>query len=640
VKQLCGWTYKTGRIRIFATLLLLGLAASCAFAQNDWPTYGHDGGNARHSPLKQIDAKNVSTLTQAWTYHMTPAEPAAPGAEQPAGRGARGPRRSSEASPIVVNGVMYFPSPYNRVVALQPETGKEIWSYKIPGNANASTRGVEYWPGDAQSPPSIFFAATNGRLMALNAKTGQPVPGFGNEGWVDMKAGIDNGFTTGSFSLSSPPKVFKNVVITGARVQESPSLGFSGDTRAWDAHTGKLLWQFHSVARPGETGGDTWKNDDWKARSGTNVWGVIALDPELGLVYLPYGSPSYDFYGGDREGAGLFGNSLVALDATTGKLKWYFQTVHHDIWDYDLEAPPILFEMTRNKTKIPALALTSKTGLVFMLDRRTGKPLYDVEERPVPQSEIPGEHSWPTEPFPVKPAPLSRMSFKPEDVAKVTPEHEKFCRELLASDGGMTYGGPFNPYGAKMTIVFPGTWGATNWHGGSYDPGLGYLFFNTLDLADVGKLSKAEPASKLIYSKGGFARFWNPDNFWPCQAPPWGEMVAINVNTGEYAWRVPLGIVPELEAKGIHNTGALNMGGSATTATGLVFIGATNDRHFRAFDGKSGKILWDIQLEAGAYASPIIYQGKDGKEYVVVVAAGGAYMDRLVGDSVIAFALP
>jgi quinoprotein glucose dehydrogenase len=620
----------------FSSLAVIIAPVVPVFGQTDWPTYGHDAASTRHSPLKQINTENVSKLVRAWTYHMSPtdqtAEPAGAG-----GRGGGGGGQRSEATPIIVDGMMYLPTSNNRVAAIDPETGKEIWNYQIAGG-NASTRGVEYWPGDTQSPPTIFFGTTNGRLMALNAKTGVPVQDFGIEGWIDLKAGIDNGFKNGNFSLSSPPKVFKNLVITGARVQEQPSLGFAGDSRAWDAHTGKLIWQFHSVPRPGESGSETWKGDDWKQRSGTNVWGLISLDPQLGLVYLPHGSPTYDFYGVDREGANLYGNSLVALDAETGKLKWYFQTIHHDIWDYDLESAPILFEMTRNGARIPALALTSKTGLVFILDRRTGKPVYDVEERPVPQSEIPGEHSWRTEPFPVKPAPLSRMTFSPEDIAKVTPEHEKFCRDLLDSDGGMTYGGPFNPYGLKSTINFPGTLGATNWHGGSFDPDLGYLFYNTLDLADVGKLVKN--AETNGYRRNGYQRFWNPQNYWPCQAPPWGEMVAINVNTGDYAWRVPLGIVPELEKKGIHNTGTMNIGGSATTAGGLVFIGATNDRHFRAFDEKTGKVLWDTELEAGAYASPAVYQGKNGKEYVVIVASGGGYYDRLGGDSVVAFALP
>jgi quinoprotein glucose dehydrogenase len=476
--------------------------------------------------------------------------------------------------------------------------------------------------------------------MAVNAKTGKLIPGFGAEGSVDMKAGINNGFTNGNFSLSSPPKVYKNLVITGARVQESPSLGFAGDTRAWDAHTGKLVWQFHSVAQPGETGADTWKGDGWQKRSGTNVWGLISVDTQLGLVYLPHGSPTYDFYGADREGANLFGDTLVALDAATGKLKWYFQTVHHDMWDYDLEAPPILFDITRGNAKIPALAVTSKTGLVFILDRRTGKPIYDVEERKIPGSEVPGEHPWPTEPFPVKPAPLSRMSFTPAEIAKVTPEHEQFCRDLMATDGGMAYGGPFNPYGLKTTINFPGTLGATNWHGGSFDPDLGYLFFNTLDLADTGKLVKQAEGAPEAYQRNGFGRFWDGQKYWPCQAPPWGEMVAINVNTGDYVWRVPLGVIPELDAAGVHNTGTMNMGGSLTTAGGLVFIAATNDRHFRAFDEKTGKVVWDTQLEAGGYASPVTYLGKDGRQYVVIVAAGGGYYDRQQGDSVIAFALP
>jgi quinoprotein glucose dehydrogenase len=628
--------------------LVLLLPAGVLFAQTNWPSYGNDETNQRHSALKQITVGNVSGLTRDWTFHMAVTAPAGPTAQQgevpaasaPArgGRGGRG--RSSEASPIIVNGVLYMPTPYNRVVALEPETGKEVWTFEIPGSANASTRGVEYWPGDGTAPASIFFGTTDGHLLALNAKTGKLIPGFGTEGAVDMKAGINSGFPTGAFSLSSPPKMYKNLVITGARVQESPSLGFAGDTRAWDAHTGKLVWQFHSVAQPGETGADTWKGDDWQKRSGTNVWGLMSIDTQLGLVYLPHGSPTYDFYGADREGANLFGNTLVALDAATGKLKWYFQTVHHDVWDYDLEAPPILFDVTRGSTKIPAMAVTSKTGLVFILDRRTGKPIYDVEERKVPGSEVPGEHSWATEPFPVKPAPLSRMTFAPAELAKVTPEHEQFCKDLMATDGGMEFGGPFNPYGLKTTINFPGTLGATNWHGGSFDPDLGYLFFNTLDLADVGKMVKQADGAKVAYLRNGFGRFWDGQKYWPCQAPPWGEMVAINVNTGDYVWRVPLGVIPELDAAGVHNTGTMNMGGSLTTAGGLVFIAATNDRHFRAFDEKTGKVVWDTQLEAGGYASPVTYSGKDGRQYVVIVAAGGGYYDRQQGDSVIAFALP
>jgi quinoprotein glucose dehydrogenase len=620
-----------------------------ALGQRDWPTYGHDPGSSHYSPLKQIDTTNVSKLTRAWTFHMKAAtDPSAPPPAAPpeGGRGGRGGRGGGggggrvETTPIVAGGLMYFPTPNGKVVALEPETGKQIWIADL-GGTNASTRGLEYWAGDSQSPASLFFGTYDGRLMALNAKTGKPVPGFGNNGSVNMKTvDVNNGAPDASFSLSSPVKVYKNVIITGARVQEGPRVGYAGDDRGWDVHTGKLLWQFHSIPRPGEFGNDTWSADSWQGRSGVNVWGLFSLDPELGLVYLPHGSPAPDFFGGDRPGANLYGNSLVALDALTGKRKWHFQAIHHDIYDFDLEAAPILFDMTRNGRKIPALALTSKTGLVFILDRGDGKPLYDIEERTVPESSVPGEVSWPTQPWPVKPAPLGRMSFNyPDEIAKVTSEHEAFCRDLYEKNE-MHGGGPFTPYDLKTTIQFPGTLGATNWHGGSYDPTLGYLFFNVLYLADVAKMIQPTGNNIAPWIRNSFARFWNPENYWPCQEPPWGQMVAINVNTGEYAWRVPLGIVEELEAKGVKGTGAMNMGGSFATAGGLVFIAATNDRHFRAFESKTGKVLWDVKMEAGAYATPITYQGKDGKQYVAIIAAGGGYYDRLPGDSVIAFALP
>lgn len=644
------------RFSVKVVIAAVSLTAPLAVAQTDWPTYGHDSASTRFSPLKDVNLTNVSKLQRVWTFHMTPVtadeprpEPAAQG-RGPEGRGGAGGgqegrggggrrARGSEATPLAVGGVMYMPTPYNRVVALEPESGKLIWEYKIDGS-NASMRGVEYCAGDKSSPPEILFGTTDGKLVALNANTGKPVPGFGREGFVDMKAGINNGFPSGQFSLSSPPKVYKNVVITGARVQENPSLGFSGDTRGWDVHTGKLLWQFHSVPRPGETGHDTWEGDSWEKRSGTNVWGLISLDEKLGLVYLPYGAPTYDFYGADRKGANLFGDCLVALDALTGKLKWYFQGVHHDTWDYDFEAAPILMEINRNGTKIPALAEVSKQGLVYILDRRDGKPVFGVEERPVPKGDVPGEEYWPTEPFPVKPPPLARMSFKPDEIAKVTQEQEQVCTELYKSDGGLHNDGPFTRYGLTGSIVFPGTIGASNWHGASYNPDLGYLFVNIMELADIGKVEKRPEGSPVAYSRLGYARFWNADKFWPCQAPPWGEMVAVNVNTGDIAWKVPFGIIEELESQGIHGTGAPNIGGSIATAGGLVFIGATNDHRFRAFDAKTGKVVWETKLESGAYATPITYRGKDGKQYIVVSAAGGSYYDRTSGDSVIAFALP
>jgi quinoprotein glucose dehydrogenase len=554
-----------------------------------------------------------------------------------------GGRRASEATPIVVKGVMYLPTPFSTVIALEPETGNELWSYKMTHGRPAG-RGVAYWPGDSKTPASILFGTSDGRLISINAENGKPTAGFGVEGAVDIKADILNGIPAAQFDVTSPVTIYKDMAITGGQVQEAPAQGASGDTRAWDVHTGKLIWQFHSVPHPGEQGNDTWPGTSWKNRSGTNVWGLMSVDTERGLIFLPYGSPSSDFYGADRKGKDLFGNCLVALNADTGKLAWYYQTVHHDTWDYDLESAPVLMDVTQKGAKIPAVAVIGKAGYMFILDRRDGKPIFGVEERPTPPSDVPGEASWPTEPFPIKPGPLGRHSFSPEEVATVTPEQKKFCTDLMATEGGMAYGGPFTHYGSKLTIVFPGTLGTANWPGMSYNPDLGYLFINTVNIADVGKVVKNEDAADPAYERaspwGMYARFWNNDKFWPCQQPPWGELWAINANTGDVAWKIPFGIVEELEAKGVHGTGTLNFGGSITTASGLLFIAATNDQRFRAFDAATGKVLWEIKLETGSYTVPMTYQGKDGKQYVVLTATGGSFYDTTAGDSVIAFALP
>jgi quinoprotein glucose dehydrogenase len=602
--------------------------------------YGHDPESTRYSPLKQINTQNVQNLTPAWTYHLTKAG-ARPTKSGPVGRG--GGRRSSQATPIVVKGVLYMPTPYSTVVALEPETGKEIWVYKLEHGRPAG-RGVAYWPGDKKTPPSILFGTSEGKLCSLNAETGKPTAGFGEDGIVDIKPGVQNGIPDAQFDITSPVTIYKNLVVTGGQIQEAPGAGASGDTRAWDVHTGKLVWQFHSVPHPGEVGNDTWPGTSWKNRSGTNVWGFMSLDLKRGLIFLPHGSPSSDFYGADRKGKNLFGNSLVALHADTGKLAWYFQTVHHDTWDYDLESSPVLMEVKKDGKKIPAVAIVGKAGLMFILDRRNGKPIFGVEERPTPPSEVPGEESYPTQPFPIKPLPLGRHSFSADEIATVTPEQQKFCTDLLATDGGLAFGGPYTHYSPKLTIVFPGTLGTTNWPGMSFNPELGYLFVNTVNIADVGRISKNEDAADPAYERnspwGMYARFWNNDKFWPCQQPPWGELWAINVNTGDVAWKEPFGVVEELDAKGVHGTGTLNFGGSITTAGGLLFIAATNDQRFRAFDAATGKILWETKLETGAYVTPMTYEGKNGKQYVVLVDTGGSFYDTTAGDSVIAFALP
>ena len=625
-----------------ATLALSG----AAFGQNDWPTYGRDLAGTRYSPLKQINAGNVTKLNGAWTYHMLSGNGASAQAvvegNEVAGRGRGAPARVWEVSPLVVGGVMYLTTVSGRVVALEPETGKEIWTYDVKDGAPAE-RGLEYWAGDAQAPAELFFGTSTGKLIALNAKTGKPVPGFGNEGVVDMKPGALNGLTNSMFGLSSPPLVYKNLVITGAHVQESPSIGAAGDTRAWDAHTGKLVWDFHSVPRPGEPGSETWAPDSWKNRSGTNVWGFFTLDAQRGILYMPFGEPTTDYWGADRKGANLYGTSLVAVDALTGKVKWYFQAVHHDTWDYDLAAPPVLFDVTRKGTKIPALGQITKMGFLYILNRVTGAPIYGVEERPVPVNDaLPGDEAWPTQPFPVKPPLLARNSFRREDLATVTPELEKFCRELFDSvPGGLHSGGPFTHYAAEPSVIFPSSIGGGNWNPPSYDPALGYLFVNTMDLGSLNMMVKSNDGAR--YTRVGYRginRFWEPTNNLPCNQPPWGRLFAINVNTGDVAWQTALGITdifPEEKQK----TGRPNLGGSMATAGGLVFIGATDDSRFRAFESKTGKEVWVARIDAGAHSAPVTYLGKNARQYVVITATGGGFLgDKSSSDAVIAFALP
>ena len=616
------------------TIILAAFLAQAGKAQPaaDWPVYNRDLAGTRYSPLTQINTKNVVTLTQSWTYSLLGPSPVAPSGR---GRG-RGPAGgNSEATPIVVKGVMYLPAG-DRVVALNPETGKEIWRYEVSGGA-PSRRGVAYWPGDRNNPPRILFTAGR-RLIALNANKGAIDPGFGKEGEVDMVV-----------PYNSVPTVYKNVVMVGANVPPAP-LGPPGDSRAYDARTGAKLWDFHAVPQPGETGHDTWDGDSWKGRSGANLWAFdVTVDEQRGIVYLPFASPAANYYGGDRKGANLFGNSVVAVDAATGKYKWHFQTIHHDLWDADPPAPPGLIDIVRNGKKIPALAQVTKSGWMFILNRVTGKPVFGVEERPVPKSDVPGEETWPTQPFPIKPPALARVGFKPEDMVTAedtTPEHAKACQELLERSGGVYNAGPFTPWLArpegappKSTLVFPGGTGGANWGGTASDPKSGYVFVNTMDDGALGWMEKTKAGAALPFDKtsvdgagpgrGNFDVRVVPGGNWPCQKPPWGRLTAVNANTGDIAWQVPLGITEQLP-EGKQNTGRAGLAGPMVTAGGLVFIGATNDNRFRAFDSKTGKQRWVTRLERTANANPLTYQGKNGKQYVAVIAS----------DTVAVFALP
>lgn len=539
---------------------------------------------------------------------------------------------------------MYVSTPANRVIALDAASGRELWKFDPRADSvepvkYRAHRGVTFWPGDKGTPARIFLGTLDGRLIALNAKTGLKAPGFGREGEVDLRAGFANDFPDAVYAVTSPPALLDNLVITGAEVPESPGQGPRGDVRAWDVHSGKLVWTFHTVPFSGEAGQETWQGDSRKSRTGVNVWTIMTVDVQRGLVFLAIGSPAYDFYGGDRKGANLYGDCLVALNARTGKLLWHYQFVHHDIWDYDPPAPPALVTVHRGGQQIPAVVQVTKMGLVFILDRRNGTPLFPVEERPVPQSDVPGEASWPTQPVPTKPPPLSRASISSADITDVTPESHAACAALFSK---LENHGRYTPYGTRPTLVFPGTLGGATWSGVSFNPPLGFIYVNSNEVGAIGQMAKQPDGSATAYRRtspvGEYARFWD-SNLWPCQKPPWGLLTAINVNTGEVAWRVPLGITDELKKRGIHNTGSPNIGGSIATAGQLVFIAATSDSRFRAFDARNGRELWSTRLDASGHATPVTYLGKDHRQYVAIAAGGGGFFGSPSGDSLVAFRL-
>jgi glucose dehydrogenase len=608
------WNFARGfMIRCFGFVLI----ATLGLAQTDWPYYGNDPGAMRYSAAKQITAANASKLALAWIF--------------------RTGKPGSEDIPIVVGGVMYITAP-DGVYALVPETGQLLWKYQT---APVALRGLAYWRGAHGLNPRVFTG--NGSfLLALDVTTGKPAAGFANEGRLDLKAGVLGDLKDARYALQSPPAVFNDVVITGCSNGEgSPTQGAYGDIRGWDAKTGKLVWTFHTVPRPGEPGADTWLPNAWKNRSGTNVWGFLTVDTKRGIVYAPIGAPTSDFYGADRVGDGLYGNSLVALDARTGELKWSRQLVHHDIWDYDVAAPPALFDIRRGNQVIPAVAQITKTGLLFVFDRVTGEAVYGVEERPVPLSNVPGEVTSKTQPFPLKPPPLAKNTFVSGDLYDRSPGQAEFCKELFETNH-MTIGGPYTPLPVEGNVLlFPSTLGGGNWGGVSVDPRLGLLFVNVMNIGQWGHMKKVGSDYVRTSAYGTYARFWNRETHVPCQNPPFGELIAIDLASGDIAWRSVLGTVDSLEAIGVHNTGALNLGGSISTAGGIIFIGATNDSRFRAFNSKTGNLLWEAKLEASGHASPVTYMGRDGRQYVALMATGGGgYLGGGLSNSLVAFALP
>ena len=611
-----------------APIAALFVGVVCA---QEWRYYGGDAAGRKYSPLDQINKSNVRRLKPAWILDTGDFSD-----------GTRYPVRSAfETVPLVVDGVMYVSTSFHRLLALDAETGKVLWEFdpkfdRFTRVVLHFSRGVTYWTDGKRK--RILLGDQQARLFSVDAVTGRLDPGFGNEGMLDLRKGVADKFPQTPYGLTSPVTVCRDTVVTGAWVADGEPQGPAGDVRGFDVRTGREKWRFHTVAQPGEFGHDTWEGDSWKDRTGVNAWSIMSADEKLGLVYVPLTSPATDIYGGDRAGANLFADSLVALDCETGKRRWHFQTVHHNLWDYDLPSQPVQITLERDGRKVDAVAQITKTGFVFVFDRATGKPLFDIEERAVPKSPIPEEHSWPTQPFPVKPPPFARQSMRLDELTTVTPELRAECLEKIK--GAEVEGSLFRPVTEKPTVYFPGTNGGANWGGGSFDPTTATLYVNSMDVGAFMRLVKRPPGSKQPYRAQGFGRFWDSNNY-PCQQPPWGSLTAIDLNKGEFRWQVRLGEFDELTRRGIPKTGTPNLGGSVTTAGGLVFIAATNDGKFRAFDKDTGEELWMARLPASGHATPITYRGaRTGRQFVAIAAGGGNKYNKEVTGKLVVFALP
>ena len=646
------------------TLLQAGILLNCAPAPPldysgptaEWESYGSTAGGTRYSPLTQIDRGNVEHLEVAWTYHT--------GDVSDGEEGASATNKSSfQATPIVVEGTMYVVTGFSRVIALDPETGEERWIFDPEIDlsvryAEIASRGVTTWLDPEKSRAGecrrrIFLADRAARLHALDAVTGKPCSDFGTAGRVDLSEGIER-HELGHFSVTSPPVVIGDVVITGSAIGDNQRVKeISGKVRGYDARTGELRWAWDPIPRKeGDPGWEDWSGDGTMRTGAANAWSILSVDPERDLVFVPTGSASPDFYGGERPGDNRWSSSVVALRGSTGEFVWGFQTVHHDIWDYDVASQPTLVTVRRDGREIPAVAQPTKMGLVFLLHRETGQPLFPVEERPVPQSDVPGERTSPTQPFPVKPPPLVPHQLNPEEAFGVTPWDRGKCREILES---FRYEGIYTPPSTEGTLLYPSSAGGTNWGSAAFEPKEGLLVLNTsnyphmvtlIPRKDFDSVKKANPGKEVSPQAGAPFGMMRETVLSPirsiCTPTPWGQLHAIDLATGEIRWQVTLGTTRDLTPLPISiKWGTPNTGGPIVTAGGLIFIGAAMDNYLRAFNIESGEELWKGRLPAGGQATPMTYRlDDDGKQYVVIAAGGHGRMGTKLGDALVAFALP
>jgi len=677
-----------------------------------WRIYKGDAESTSYSELEQINQKNVNQLKIAWTFNPN---------DVPDGLSFG----KYECNPIVVDGIMYVTSVRRWLYAINAETGKKLWSFDPFNGARGGGmgRGVTYW--EHENDKRILFTAGN-HLFAINAENGNPIESFGEGGNVNLN--FQQGEAGEAWVIpTSPGIVYQDLLILGSEVSEIYGAA-PGHVRAFNIRTGQLAWTFHTIPQPGESGYETWPPDAWKYVGGANNWGGMSLDVRRGIVYVPLGSPTYDFYGADRKGKNLYGNSLVALDAANGQLKWYFQTTHHDLWDYDLPAPPNLVKIKKDGIEIDAVALTTKTGFLFVFDRVNGTPVFPIEERLVPLSQIPGEEVWPTQPFPLKPVPYAQQFMSSADINAFSQTTYDSLKQVFEQ---LRYEGLYTPPDPKGTLMVPGTRGGSEWGGAAYDPNTGVLYLNaneSPEIATVQKVKAGNSEDRTVYELGksyygnycanchgrnrkgiapfnpslidlksrmgeeqainiinsgsgrmpSFAKlikgkeeeiiaylfekqkdeistkslapidttskFMNTTAYGyfldsegrPALKPPWGTLNAIDLNTGEYLWKIPLGNRADLQESGAPLTGTLNFGGPIVTKGNLVFIGATSDQKFRAFDKKTGELLWETTLPGNGYASPSTYMIED-KQFIAISITGAR---ENPDGSIITFSLP
>ena len=686
-------------------------------SQRDWQVYNGDLKGTKYSELDQINRDNVDQLELVWRFQVDDKGESL--------------RSTIQCNPIVVDGVMYVTTPGQKAMALDALTGKALWSFDPHEGKRVLgySRGLLYWEdGDDKR---IYVGASD-YYYALNAKTGELINSFGLDGRIDMREHLDTDGILRYYSPRAPGVVYKDILILGGSVGEGPSQAAPGHIRGFDIRTGERKWIFHTIPHPGEYGYETWSPDSYKRNGGANAWSGLTLDTERGIVFAATGAPSYDGYGGDRVGDNLFANCVLALDAETGERLWHFQITHHDIWDYDLPMPPVLVTVEKEGKQIDAVAQATKMCLLFVFDRETGEPIFGVEERPVPQSEIPGEATSPTQPFPLKPLPYGKTGFTLDDVTDLNPQARAYVLEQLKD---MNFGPLYTPQGFEKTIMMPQFNGGAEWPGPGFDPTTNILYINVSNEAEftamkeatekdemplwklgediyqgicsnchgldnAGKIPGMElPALRTVrdrlsreevykviqegrgsmpsfapfhevekqsilaflfrdrdeemvrasevaltwrnetpYVKTGHHDFHDPDGY-PVNKRPWGQLHAIDLNTGDFVWSKALGTYPALEAQGYEDTGTFNIGGPMVTAGGLVFIGATKDERFRAFDKATGEVLWTYQLDAAGYATPATFE-IEGRQYVVIAGGGGSKLQTKPGDSYYCFALP